>query len=197
MIESVYQIKITLEGSKPQIWRKILVKPMTTLSDFHRIIQTTMGWSNSHHHRFYKDKIYYSPFPADFKSYWITYPYFTFDYNIENTLVFTLLKYEKESLFYEYDYNASWSHRLVLEKILPHDPKHQYPLCIGGKRSSPPEDCEGIKKYNRILKIIKQPNHKEYESIIKWLGTSFDPDYFDLQEINERLSFKNYGCVGE
>ena len=34
-----FQIKITLEGGKPPIWRRLLVRSDTTLGDLHHIIQ--------------------------------------------------------------------------------------------------------------------------------------------------------------
>lgn len=61
MKKDVYQLKITLKGSKPPIWRRILVDPETLLVDLHRIIQTAMGWTNSHLHLFADQKYEYAP----------------------------------------------------------------------------------------------------------------------------------------
>ena len=49
--ERLYQFKITLLESQPQIWRRIQVKD-STLDKFHERIQTAMGWMNSHLHQF-------------------------------------------------------------------------------------------------------------------------------------------------
>ncbi|MGH9682581.1 MAG: plasmid pRiA4b ORF-3 family protein, partial [Candidatus Acidiferrales bacterium] len=49
---TVYEIKITLNGSKPPIWRSVLVPAESTLFKLHRIIQETMGWTDSHLHQF-------------------------------------------------------------------------------------------------------------------------------------------------
>ncbi|MEI6181103.1 MAG: plasmid pRiA4b ORF-3 family protein [Chloroflexales bacterium] len=48
----IYQLKITLKGSKPPIWRRVEVPDDSTLARLHTIIQTTMGWSDSHLHLF-------------------------------------------------------------------------------------------------------------------------------------------------
>src|SRR5262245_51738349 len=48
---AVFQFKITLEGVKPPIWRRIQVKDCT-LDKLHEHIQTVMGWKNSHLHKF-------------------------------------------------------------------------------------------------------------------------------------------------
>jgi hypothetical protein len=48
----VYQIKVTLKGSKPPIWRRIQVTSATTLAQLHHILQCVMGWEGYHLYRF-------------------------------------------------------------------------------------------------------------------------------------------------
>ena len=48
----VYQIKVTLDDSKPPIWRRLLVADTTTLGQLHNILQIAMGWENYHLHMF-------------------------------------------------------------------------------------------------------------------------------------------------
>ena len=45
---NVLQLKITLEGITPKIWRRFLVKDNTTFQKLHDIIQIVMGWGNYH-----------------------------------------------------------------------------------------------------------------------------------------------------
>ena len=49
--ERLYQFKITLLESQPPIWCRIQVRD-STLDKLHERIQTAMGWTNSHLHRF-------------------------------------------------------------------------------------------------------------------------------------------------
>jgi pRiA4b ORF-3-like protein len=44
----VYQIKVTLMETDPAIWRRLRVPGNTTLPRLDRVIQTAMGWTNSH-----------------------------------------------------------------------------------------------------------------------------------------------------
>src|SRR5207302_2777347 len=48
----VYAIKVTLLGTRPPVWRRILVPRDITLRNLHRTLQTVMGWTNSHLHQF-------------------------------------------------------------------------------------------------------------------------------------------------
>ena len=48
--QSIYQIKVTLNDSKPRIWRRVLAPDTITLHQLHTILQIVMGWTNSHLH---------------------------------------------------------------------------------------------------------------------------------------------------
>ena len=53
---SAYQLKITLMGLKPPIWRRVLVPGDISLSNLHYTIQFVMGWQDSHLHIFHVGK---------------------------------------------------------------------------------------------------------------------------------------------
>jgi hypothetical protein len=38
-----------------------------------------------------------------------------------------------------------------------------------------------------LLKVVKNPKHKEHQATLDWLGGPFDPGHFDLQKINAEL----------
>ena len=62
---ATYQLKITLDGIAPPIWRRVLVPRRTTLRRMHGVIQKSMGWANSHLHMFMDDgRIFARPDPA-------------------------------------------------------------------------------------------------------------------------------------
>ena len=56
-----------------------------------------------------------------------------------------------------------------------------------GRRSGPPEDVGGPYNYPDFLDAIADPDHEEHEHDVEWLGDGFDPEAFDLAEVNERL----------
>ena len=50
----------------------------------------------------------------------------------------------RERFLYEYDFTDGWQHDVRLEHILPLAPRRGYPVCVGGRRAVPPEDCDGL-----------------------------------------------------
>jgi hypothetical protein len=189
MAISIYQVQIALKGSKPKIWRRLLIPSDLLLSDFHKIIQDTMGWFDSHLHQFAKNRKFYSVKDPD-DDFWDEFN--NADYKKQKIRISDLLKTENEKITYEYDFGDGWIHDIILEKMLPPDPEIKYPACIAGARNCPPEDVGGIWGYAEMLKILKQPDHAEYKNYLEWLGEDFDPEYFDLKNVNKLLSKKKY-----
>lgn len=176
----IYQLKITLMDAKPPIWRRILVSANVSLDIFHLILQETMGWMNEHLHQFTAHGASYGPRFNDLSG--------ELEYEDEARYRLSqLLNQEKDSLKYEYDFGDSWEHKITLEKILPHDSTVQVPVCIKGKRNGPPEDCGGVWGYDHLVEILSNPGHPEYQHMSEWLGSEFDPEHFDLDEINAAL----------
>jgi len=177
--ESIYQLKVTLRGIKPPIWRRVQVSSGTTLSKFHQILQTAMGWTNSHLYQFeVEGRIFGDPDPdwgIDIK-------------NSRRTKLSQVVKGEKTKFSYVYDMGDNWEHELMVEKIMSPDPSEPYPICVTGKRACPPEDCGGTWGYEELLEIISDPNHEEYEERMEWLGEEFDPESFDVERVNRVLN---------
>lgn len=179
-LRSTYQIKITLDGAKPPIWRTVQVPSTVKLADFHLVIQITMGWTNSHLHQFMANQEIYGIADDEFDM--------GMDIKDENQFKLSqLLSKEKDSIQYEYDFGDGWGHKIVLEKILPYEKDAKLPTCIKGKRACPPEDCGGIWGYEEFVNTIQDPEHPDHQEMLEWVGGSFDPEVLDLEEVNEML----------
>ena len=48
----IYQLKVTLLGTMPPIWRRLLVPANVTLAQLHDVLQAAMGWQDCHMHEF-------------------------------------------------------------------------------------------------------------------------------------------------
>jgi hypothetical protein len=174
----IYQLKVTLQGTKPPIWRRILVPDTITLPKLHQVLQVAMGWTDSHLHSFAQgDEIYGEPFEG-------------MDYMRSESRVKlnSLLQQEKDTITYEYDFGDSWEHKIVLEKILPPDPSMKLPVCTAGKLACPPEDCGGTWGYYNLLDVLADPAHPEHEDMKEWIGGDIDPESFDLAGTNAMLA---------
>ncbi|HLC16397.1 MAG TPA: plasmid pRiA4b ORF-3 family protein, partial [Thermodesulfovibrionia bacterium] len=86
-----------------------------------------------------------------------------------------------------YDFGDSWEHEIVVEKILSPEAAIKYPMCINGKLTCPPEDVGGVWGYDTFLEAINDPNHEEHDSYLEWIGGEFNPEEFNLDEINQAL----------
>jgi len=81
----------------------------------------------------------------------------------------------------------------VLELILPWRETDRKPVCLGGERATSPEDCGGIFGYQGMLESIRDTEDPERDEWLTWLGGSFDPERFDLDDVNRRLKRLRYG----
>jgi hypothetical protein len=175
------QLKIILKGSKPPIWRRVLVPDNITLGDLHLAIQIAMGWSDSHMHQF-TDR--------DGQCYGVSNPDWDFEpmRDEDSLLIRKLFKAEKTSLVYEYDFGDGWEHAVTLEKFLPFDPQQTLPVCLKAVGACPPEDVGGIYGYYNFLNAYSDPEHPEHENCREWMGDDFQPGNPDLADINEALA---------
>src|SRR5436305_5310401 len=120
----VYQLKITLRDIKPPVWRRVQVKD-STLAKLHDIIQTCMGWSNSHLHAFeVGGEQYGEPDPDGMME--------TEDERKVKLSRVVGQGYKKFT--YTYDFGDNWEHVVQVEKTLPAETGVRYPRCIAGKR---------------------------------------------------------------
>jgi hypothetical protein len=174
----VYQIKVTLKGSKPPIWRRMQVVGETTLAQLHRILQRVMGWEGYHLYQFVVGGIEYGD-PSVLEE--------MEGEDARRVTLATLVRGEQDKFLYEYDFGDSWDHELLIEKMLPPEAGKRYPVCLAGKRACPPEDCGGVWGYAGFLEAIHDPQHPEHEEMLEWVGGEFDPDGFDLDEVNTAL----------
>lgn len=171
-----HQLKISLEGAEPPIWRRVLIPSDLTLLDLHFVIQTTMGWGNEHLHDFTIGKQRYC-LPED-SSFGAT--------RDEMEAVLQEVATRGKKIRYLYDFGDSWKHAVVVEKIID-DPELTIPKCLDGARACPPEDSGGVGGYEAKLAALAGSDEEEREWASEALGEDFDPEDFDLAAVNREL----------
>lgn len=177
----VYQLKIMLKEVEPVVWRRIQVRRQVRLDRLHLIIQAAMGWTNSHLHEFViKGQRYRDSEQMDED---IDEP----DMNDEEEFRLKNIVDEGDVFEYEYDFGDCWQHEIVVEKVIEPEAGIKYPRCLDGERACPPEDCGGPWGYEELLEVLVDLEHEEYEHYHGWAGEDFDPERFDLAEVNRVL----------
>lgn len=126
-----YQLKITVCGSKPPIWRRVIVPEHITFCDLDDIIEKIFGWTHSHLYEFFiKDwgmRITGAPLMEE-----------------EDNADECIDSWIKEGceLIYTYDFGDNWEHLIKVEKIVTYD--NRYPIVLKSKGTNMIEDCGGI-----------------------------------------------------
>ena len=175
----IYQIKVTLDGIHPPIWRRIQAPGHLTLPQLHAVLQIAMGWTNSHLHGFrVGDQFYTEPDP-DYADMAVV--------DERQVRLDQIAPAVGTRFVYEYDFGDSWEHTLLVEQILSPDSSVTYPRCIAGKRACPPEDVGGVPGYIEFFAAIHNPRYSEHVEWLQWAGDLFDSEAFDLQRVNELI----------
>ncbi len=63
---SIYRLKVSIKDIRPPVWRRIEVPAEVTLAGLHDVLQTAVGWTDSHLHQFdIGDTLFGRPDPDD------------------------------------------------------------------------------------------------------------------------------------
>ncbi len=186
----IYQFRVALVGISPLIWRCLLVRSNTSIADFHHILQISFGWMDAHLHQFLIHAKRYGQSRSGGGV-------FTDDPREIKLADFRLRVGEK--FLYEYDFGDCWQHLIRVEVILQPQSGKTYPICIGGNRCAPPEDCGGTRRFlelrqqhapfsllQRVAEILEDEEADriaEIRELSCWLLI----DRFDRQSVNRRL----------
>ena len=178
----VYQLKVTLQGLQPPVWRQIQVTSDTTLAELHSIIQTAMGWDGGHLHVFEIGGASYSRPDSEGWN----------DLESDQIELRQLISNSTLKFAYTYDFGDDWQHQILVEKVLPADPETFYPFCVEGERACPPEDCGGVYGYMELLEMLQDPQNPDHKERLDWAG-SLEPEAFDVDIVNKRLNALSEG----
>jgi hypothetical protein len=179
--KKILQLTITLQEVEPAVWRRVLVPADSTFAQLHHVVQLAMGWMDSHLHCF------------NIGERSIGMPHIEEEHpglEDERRVRLESVVREKGAMFaYEYDYGDGWEHALVVEDVIEPDDRFAYPLCIGGARACPPEDCGGPTGYEELLRTLRSARHPEHDHLLTWIGGYFDPKSFDANAVNRAFRF--------
>ena len=178
----LYLLYVQLAEIEPPIWRRLAVPGPRTLHGLHGILQAAMPWQDSHLYQFeIGDTRYEDPNPDDR------------DPSVPDPRAVTLdqLGLVQGGRFrYTYDFGDDWHHDLTVEGVVPLPREVLLPVCLGGARACPPEDCGGVGGYDELVGALRRPKSAAAREYREWLGRVYDPEVLDLAAINVRLGHR-------
>ena len=176
-----YQLKITIKGSKPPIWRRVVVPEQFTFCQLHQAIQGAFGWCDYHLHKFEFKKpgllireTWEEDDLAESRG---------CDVLEEGTQIVTLIT-ENPRFIYTYDFGDTWEHQILMEKEVEYE--YSYPQVLKYKGDNIPEDCGGIGGYYDLLDKLDDPEAEDHDLMEEWACQQGMGEY-DLDEVNANL----------
>ena len=92
-----------------------------------------------------------------------------------------------DTFFYDYDFGDAWRLEIDVTSALASEESRPWPVCTGGERAGPPEDCGGPDGYAELLEVLGDPAHEDHEELRSWVGKGFDPVFFSPASVNAAL----------
>lgn len=174
------QIKVTIEGVEPPIWRRMVLPASLSLGELHDAIQAGMGWTDSHMHQFHVGEGRYGSRSSGLAE--------EQDCGDEARITMADVARMTGAFFYEYDFGDGWMHRIEFERAPNPKGVLARPVCTDGARACPPEDIGGPPGYEDFLEALADPEHEMHGEYTEWIGGAFDPEAFDVGSANDRLA---------
>lgn len=180
MIKTTTCLKVTLDDVTPTVMRRIEVPFDIRLDRLHLVLQTALGWTNSHLYEFRIDDVGFGiPDPE-----WCDGPLDARKATLEKVITDTGAKTFK----YLYDFGDGWEHSIKIERILPAMPDLESVNLIEAIGRCPPEDVGGPGGYQEFLEAIVDPRHEHHRELKQWWGSaSFDPNTINNHQIEKAL----------
>lgn len=159
---ATYQLKVSIEGTDPSVWRKIVVPDHITFHQLHLILQEVFQWKDYHLYQFELPDVEQSIMPlADD-------PYYDNDeIDSRETLIDPYMS-KNLRFYYVYDLGDYWEHVIDVEDIDLRD-ESRAPRMTAFQGESMIEDAGGVGGYYRIMDILKNPKDPEYRSTQAWV----------------------------
>ena len=177
--DHVLLLTILVRDIAPPIWRELRVPVLFSFDRLHRAIQTAFGWTTTHLYQFevgdHEIGVPGEDYGAPLR-------------DARRTTLRELVKPAVKRFVYRYDFGDDWVHDIAVEARISVPDITEFPVCTGGARSGPPEDCGGPDGYATLLKILRDRTHPEHAEWRRWVGRDFDPETFDKDDVNEALA---------
>jgi pRiA4b ORF-3-like protein len=120
----IFELEIVLDEVRPLVRRRVQVPGEVSLAMLHEVVQSAVGWTNSHLHEFEIAGRRYGMSNPDWG-----------DQDVIDEATGTLFRLvgRGDRFSYVYDFGDNWNHHITVEKILSPEPGVRYPRCVAGR----------------------------------------------------------------
>lgn len=213
----IARLKVTLNGIRPPIWRRLEVPLGFTFRELSDVILAAFGWTNTHLHQFEVgkrrqpgqrsigmtdlldedgDDFFLPSTDEDLARLFPGLPkeearlFFPPPLEDETRVTLAEVLTSGQRLLYLYDFGDDWRHTLQVEAIFRAKTETVYPRVTAGRRAAPPEDSGGVWGYEHLAAVLADPTQEEDAELLDWLRDQypyFAPEEFDLAAADERV----------
>jgi hypothetical protein len=176
----IARLKITLDDVEPNVVRRVEVPLSIRLDRLHMVLQTALGWSNSHLWEIRAGETRWGVPDKD----WGDGP----SDAAKASLIDVIEDTGAKRLTYLYDFGDGWEHTVSIEKIVAPEPGTTYPRLREASGRCPPEDVGGPAGYEEFLAAIRDPSHERHAEFTEWYDADFDPNVVDVDVIDRDLA---------
>lgn len=173
-VEKTFVLLAAVAGCRPKIWRRLQVRETMWLSQLHDVLQVAFDWYDYQTHSFqFDDQRFGNPLKRE-------------ELQIEDDRDFTLADLDlahRNRFVYGYHFGEGWLVEIQVEKIGEIEKGVTYPVCLGGERAGPPEDCGGLEAYHDMVASLKEPTTDLGREWREWIGPDYDPETFDQARV--------------
>ena len=190
-----FDLRVSIQDTEPEIWRRLLVPETITIPELHRVLQAAFGWEDRHLYgircvdRLGEPRVIVGPDGAADE---------TGAEPASGVVLFELLDAQKtgpSTLEYEYDFGDAWTH---LFEVASGAGRAARPVTgwirSCGANRGPVEDAGGTSGYARLIEALADPSDAEHQDLAGWYkfatgqdAATFDPYAFDAAALNSRL----------
>ena len=187
-----FDLRVSIQGTDPEIWRRLQLPADLTVPQFHLAVQAAFGWEDRHLYG-----IRYVDLKG--KPAVLAGPDFETEEAeaaaVSGVVLSDLLDAKqpgRSRIEYEYDFGDCWTHEVELLGAV--DLAAGELVCMEGASRGPVEDSGGAAGYTRLVQILADRNHAEYADADSWVfqltglsGRQFDASAFDVHSVNRKL----------
>jgi len=182
-LENIFEFRLTLTDSFPEIWRRVLVPSECALGDLHYVISYSFCWFQDSAHEFSQGSRSFGPRDKDAPA----------EREDEHkAFLSSLFRRPGHDMHYVYSFRDEWCIHVTFEGEQAPVPNGHYPCCIDGNNGGPPDGVGGISRYNEVFQAFDNP--EDWKALraelgrAEWLEGGFEPTYLNIGDINGALS---------